>query len=214
MIQNLFLGFVLSFTTLLTPRSKAAETAPPSPAIVLPGQGLAQHDFMYAGESKELFAWLRATLFDPATGRISDAINLGGRINRMALTYNQGTFAGAANLLGHHDDAKLATTFTMNELCRDGYFPRAGEKGDGGGFNGIGARWIARFMKNRNEQSAFEPWLQKNAEAAWPAPCFRQPALAPLAAAHPGGNPLFMGIQQCGGRPASHPANGAGQSGT
>ena len=169
MIQNLFLGFVLSFTTLLTPRSKAAETAPPSPAIVLPGQGLAQHDFMYAGESKELFAWLRATLFDPATGRISDAINLGGRINRMALTYNQGTFAGAANLLGHHDDAKLAASFTMNELCRDGYFPRAGEKGDGGGFNGIGARWIARFMKNRNEQSTFEPWLQKNAEAAWPA---------------------------------------------
>ena len=41
--------------------------------------------------------------------------------------------------------------------------------GNGGGFNGIGARWIARFMKDRNEQSAFEPWLQKNAEAAWPA---------------------------------------------
>ena len=123
----------------------------------------------YLTTARELFGWLRGTLFDPATGRISDAINLGGRINRMALTYNQGTFAGAANLLGHHDDAKLAASFTMNELCRDGYFPRAGKKGDGGGFNGIGARWIARFMKDRNEQSTFEPWLQKNAEAAWPA---------------------------------------------
>ncbi len=123
----------------------------------------------YLAKSKELFAWLRATLFDAATGRISDAINLGGQINRMALTYNQGTFVGAANMLGHHDDARLAAAFTMNELCREGYFPRAGEKGDGGGFNGIGARWIARFMKDRNEQPTFGPWLQKNAEAAWQA---------------------------------------------
>lgn len=123
----------------------------------------------YLTKSRELFAWLRATLFDPATGRISDAINLGGRINRMALTYNQGTFVGAAHMLGHYDDAKLAAAFTKNELCREGYFPRAGEKGDGGGFNGIGARWIARFMKDRNEHPTFGPWLQKNAEAAWQA---------------------------------------------
>ena len=47
--------------------------------------------------------------------------------------------------------------------------PAAGEKGDGGGFNGIGVRWIARFMKDRGEQATFEPWLQKNAEAAWQA---------------------------------------------
>ena len=45
----------------------------------------------------------------------------------------------------------------------------AGEKGDGGGFNGIGVRWIARFTKDRGEQAAFEPWLQKNAGAAWQA---------------------------------------------
>src|SRR5437867_517872 len=52
------------------------------------------------------------------------------------------------------------------EMCKDGYLPPAGEKGDGGGFNGIGARWIARFMKDSGEQATFEPWLQKNAEAA------------------------------------------------
>ena len=65
--------------------------------------------------------------------------------------------------------ARLAAAFTMNQLCRDGYFPAAGEDGDGGGFNGIGARWIARFMKDRGEQATFERWLQKNAEAAWQA---------------------------------------------
>jgi predicted alpha-1,6-mannanase (GH76 family) len=57
----------------------------------------------------------------------------------------------------------------MKELCKDGYLPPAGEKGDGGGFNGIGVRWIARFMKDRGEQATFEPWLQENAEAAWEA---------------------------------------------
>ena len=123
----------------------------------------------YLTKSKELFLWERATLFDAATGRISDNINLTGRVNRKAYTYNQGTFVGAANLLGYPGEAKLAAVFTMNELCPDGYFPPAGEKGDGGGFNGIAARWIAQFVKAHSEQATFEPWLQKNAEAAWQA---------------------------------------------
>ena len=108
-------------------------------------------------------------MFDPITGRVADNIGTNGRIAPFALTYNQGTFVGAANLFGFTNEARLAATFTMKELCKDGCFPAAGEKGDGGGFNGIGARWIARFMKDRGEQGTFEPWLQKNAEAAWKA---------------------------------------------
>ncbi len=123
----------------------------------------------YLTKAKELFLWERTALWDPTSGRVADNIQLGGRVNRMALTYNQGTFVGAANLLGYNDEAKLAATFTMKELCRDGYLPPANEKGDGGGFNGIGVRWIARFMKDRKEQATFQPWLQKNADAAWTA---------------------------------------------
>jgi predicted alpha-1,6-mannanase (GH76 family) len=108
-------------------------------------------------------------LFDRTTGRVADSINAEGRVNRMALTYNQGTFVGAANFLGYTNEARLAAAFTMNQLCRNGMLPAAGENGDGGGFNGIAARWIARFMKERHAQAAFEPWLQKNAEAAWQA---------------------------------------------
>ncbi len=123
----------------------------------------------YLTKARETFLWEKSKLFDPATGRVFDNINVRGRIARFALTYNQGTFVGAANLLGYHDDARLAATFTMNTLCQDGYLPPAGEKGDGGGFNGIGMRWIARFVKDRGEQATFEPWMQKNAEAAWQA---------------------------------------------
>jgi predicted alpha-1,6-mannanase (GH76 family) len=131
--------------------------------------GLATHDTSYTAKAKELFLWEKATLFDEKTGKVSDNIHIGGKIGAFALTYNQGTFVGAANLLGYNKEAKLAATFTMNELCRDGYLPGSRENGDGGGFNGIGVRWIARFMKDQHEQATFEPWLQKNAEAAWQA---------------------------------------------
>ena len=149
-------------------RSKnACVNGPGAIAAFLLGQATGDED--YFTKANDLFLWERATLFDPAAGRVADNIQLNGRVSRMALTYNQGTFVGAANLLGYTDEARLAATFTMNELCRDGYLPPGGENGDGGGFNGIGVRWIARFMKERGEEAAFEPWLQKNAEAAWQA---------------------------------------------
>lgn len=149
-------------------RSKnACVNGPGSIAAHLLGQ--ATRDEAYFTKAKELFQWLRDTLFDPATGRVADNINISGRVSRRPFTYNQGTFVGAANLLGFTDEARLAATFTMNQMCRDGYLPPAGESGDGGGFNGIAARWIARFMKERNEHATFEPWLQKNALAAWQA---------------------------------------------
>ena len=126
-------------------------------------------DDTYLAKAKEIFLWEKAALFDPATGRVADNIHISGRVARFALTYNQGTFVGAAHLLGYDDEARLAATYMMTDMCRDGYLPPSGEKGDGGGFNGIGVRWVARWMKDRGEQATFAPWLQKNAEAAWQA---------------------------------------------
>jgi len=147
-------------------RSKnACVNGPGAIAAFLLGQATGER--AYLTKATNIFLWERATLFDPTTGRVSDNIGTNGRLARFALTYNQGTFVGAANLLGFTNDARLAATFTMNQLCNDGYLPAAGEDGDGGGFSGIAVRWIARFMKDRGEQATFEPWLQKNAEAAW-----------------------------------------------
>ncbi|MDB6174408.1 MAG: hypothetical protein JWL59_3719 [Chthoniobacteraceae bacterium] len=145
----------------------ACVNGPGAIAAFLLGQATGEET--YFTTANDLFLWERATLFDPVTGRVADNIHINGRLSRFALTYNQGTFIGAANLLGYTDEARLAALFTMNQLCRDGYLPASGEKGDGGGFNGIGVRWIVRFMNDRSEQATFEPWLQKNAEAAWQA---------------------------------------------
>lgn len=121
----------------------------------------------YLEKSEAIFQWERATLFDLNTGAIADNIRANGNIGGGALTYNEGTFIGAANLLGHTNEARLAADFTMNRLGRDGIMPRYGEDGDGGGFNGICARWVSKFMKQRGLESRYQAWLQKNADQAW-----------------------------------------------
>jgi predicted alpha-1,6-mannanase (GH76 family) len=131
--------------------------------------GRATKEPAYFTKATNTFLWLCATLFEPTTGKVYDAIRTNGRIARFSLTYNQGTFVDAANFLGFTNEARLAALYTMNQLCRDGYLPAADENGDGRGFNGIGVRWIARFMRDCGEDATFEPWLQKNAEAAWQA---------------------------------------------
>ena len=149
-------------------RSKnACVNGPGAIAAFLLGQ--ATGEASYFRIATNLFEWERTTLFDATTGRVSDNIGTNNQVSRMALTYNQGTFVGAANVLGYTNEAMLAAKFTMNQLCRDGYLPPAREKGDGGGFNGIGVRWIARFMKERKAEAVFGLWLRKNAEAAWTA---------------------------------------------
>jgi predicted alpha-1,6-mannanase (GH76 family) len=121
----------------------------------------------YLTKATNIFLWERATLFASGSGQVYDNIHLGGRTSYKSFSYNQGTFVGAANLLGYTNEAMLAATFTMNRLCSDGLLPTYGESGDASGFNGICARWIAQFMNDRGAQAVFEPWLQQNADAAW-----------------------------------------------
>jgi predicted alpha-1,6-mannanase (GH76 family) len=124
-------------------------------------------DTNYLAKAERLYRWERATLFDADTGKVYDNIHGGGDKDERSFSYNQGTFIGMANLLGHTNEAALAADYTMNELCRDGILPGYKETGDAGGFNGICVRWIAQFMKARGLQSRYQAWLQNNADIAW-----------------------------------------------
>ncbi len=126
-------------------------------------------DANYLAKSRNIFEWERATLFNTNSGAVADAISASGKINGWASSYNQGTFIGAANLLGRTNEARLAADFTMTQLCRAGLLPQYQQAGDLGGFNGICARWLAKFMNERGLQSRYEGWLQQNAETAWKA---------------------------------------------
>lgn len=124
-------------------------------------------DSAYLTKAQNLYNWEKSKLFNASTGQVYDNISSGGTVTTWVFTYNQGTFIGAANYLGQTNDATLAANCTKNTLCTGGILPDAGENGDGGGFNGIFLRWMAKFMKDRNLQSTYQPWLQLNANAAW-----------------------------------------------
>src|ERR1043166_5701647 len=83
MKRMLLLGLILSWVALTVGRSEAAEAARADSVAVLPGNGLAQHDFLYAGESKQRRAFIIRkgrvvwSYDDPdGRGEISDAVLL------------------------------------------------------------------------------------------------------------------------------------------
>lgn len=149
-------------------RSKNACVNGPA-AIAAHLLGLSTGEERYRREATNTFLWLRDTLFDPATGRVCDNIATNGRVARVSYSYNQGTFVGAAHLLGYPDEALKAAEFARRELGRDGFLPPGDERGDGGGFNGIALRWIALFARERRTGETLLPWLRANAQAAWQA---------------------------------------------
>ena len=123
----------------------------------------------YLATAEKIFQWERATLFDANSGAVADSISADGTVHDWASTYNQGTFIGAANVLGHTNEALRAADYMENRLCREGLLPAYPQAGDCGGFNGIGVRWLAKFMRQRGLEARYQSWLQKNADAAWTA---------------------------------------------
>ena len=107
-----------------------------------------------------IYKWERENLFNPATGAIYDNVNgETGELSTLSLSYNQGTFLGAAYELykitgeeSYLKDARKAANFgisnssmidTGNNLLRD-----EGD-GDGGLFKGIfmPTRMLVRYLQ-------------------------------------------------------------------
>jgi autotransporter-associated beta strand protein len=124
-------------------------------------------DTNYLAKAETIYQWERATLVDTNTGRVYDSINISGTKDMTPITYNEGTFLGAANFLGYTNDAMLAANYTKNSMGSGGQFPNYEENSDLGGFNAIFVRWMVKFMVERNLQSSYQLWLQQNANAAW-----------------------------------------------
>ncbi|MDR3456220.1 MAG: glycoside hydrolase family 76 protein [Verrucomicrobiae bacterium] len=124
-------------------------------------------DTNYLNKATNIYAWERSVLFNSGNGQIYDNIGTNSVLSTWASSYNQGTFIGAANFLAQTNDAKLAAQYTMLFMSGGGILPEYGIAGNNSGFNAIFYRWFVRFMKNRNLQGTYEPWLQTNAVAAW-----------------------------------------------
>ncbi|MBK1884200.1 hypothetical protein JIN85_17405 [Luteolibacter pohnpeiensis] len=132
-------------------------------------------DESYLDKAKMLMAWMNANLVT-SEGAVNDHMNLSGEVVGWLFSYNQGTYVGASNYLykltgdqTYLNDALKATRFMRDHLCdANGIFPNHGTGGgDGSGFNGVGIRWITKFVHDQGLWSEFYPWLKANADAAW-----------------------------------------------
>ncbi|MBN2130017.1 MAG: glycoside hydrolase family 76 protein [Sedimentisphaerales bacterium] len=153
-------------------RSKNACVNGPA-AITALDLALALKDETYADKARSLYAWERATLFDPNTGAVYDNANTRGRVSRRLFTYNQGTFIGAALRLYRRTedthylaDAVLAADCMRQRLCnQDGILKSEGQ-GDAGTFKLIGVRYLVELAQTTQRKDLFD-WLEKNADTAW-----------------------------------------------
>ena len=124
----------------------------------------------YRDKANAIIDWVKTVLSD-GNGWIYDSIRTNGNLNRVSLTYNQGTFIGACNLLGRSGDAAKAADYVMHNqgAPANGYniLPAYRLRGDLAGFHGIFLRWMARYMKEQHLEKTYQPWLQANALSAW-----------------------------------------------
>lgn len=130
-------------------------------------------DPSYLQKAKSVYAWQKKTLTD-GTGKVFDAIKQPNRVNRGSLTYNQGTYIGAAVLLYQQtkdqtylDDALKTAEWTKANLCvTEQRILRSEGQGDGGTFKGIFVRYMKLLIQECG-RTEFLPWMKANADSAW-----------------------------------------------
>jgi predicted alpha-1,6-mannanase (GH76 family) len=135
-------------------------------------------DASYLEKAKSLYAWQKKTLTD-GNGKVYDNISYSrfrqsSRVRRFSLTYNQGTFIGAAALLYQQtkdktylDDAIKTAEWTKANLCvTDQHILKSEGQGDGGAFKGIFVRYM-KLLITECGRTEFLPWMRANADAAW-----------------------------------------------
>jgi predicted alpha-1,6-mannanase (GH76 family) len=172
-------GGGLWWTTARTQKNNTTN-GPAALAACMLSQAL--HDPSYLVKAEALFGWVRASLWDPKTGALADSISLppGSAtqpvVNHVALSYNYGSFIGAAGMLykltgdrSYYQDGLKALTYARRSLTYPSGVLRsesAGRNQNGGGFKGIFCRWALRFVYD-NHLTGFLPWFRLNARAAW-----------------------------------------------
>jgi predicted alpha-1,6-mannanase (GH76 family) len=136
------------------------------------------HDPSYLKKARQLYAWVRRTLYDPRTGAVYDHVapQAGGgmTVDRTTWTYNQGIFIGAADQLyritkdrSYYQDALRTLAFTKADLTVNGILKSEVAPGSSlivssGGYKGIFVRWAMMFI-NRYHVAGYDAWMRQNA---------------------------------------------------
>lgn len=133
-------------------------------------------DSSYKTKAKQIMDWMVARLYDANTGEVKGAIIPNGTITEGALSYTQGTFIGACDLLRSEYPSvdylgigKKAMDYAKSSLCSSpgGILNDENGNGDTQGMKSIFARWACQFVQHTGTAAAYGAWLDLNAGQAW-----------------------------------------------
>lgn len=126
---------------------------------------------VYLAKAQQIYDWIRATLYNSATGAVSETIKANGIIKADANVYNVGAFISAANHLykltaipSYFDDAKRSVDFVKNNKTVDGILTHGTRDGT---WQSEFARGIGEFVRDNNLWDIYYSWMKQNADAAW-----------------------------------------------
>ncbi len=133
-------------------------------------------DVTYKNKAKQIMDWTVSKLYASSTGEVKGAINAAGTITEGALSYTQGTFIGACDLLradypsvNYLAMGMKAMDYARSNMCNTSGGILKDENGipDTQGMKSIFARWACLFVKNTATAANYGPWLDANAAQAW-----------------------------------------------
>ena len=135
-------------------------------------------DSTYYDKAIALYTWSKLYLFDAATGKLNDNVDLDTKTGQLKIstwssTYNQGTYLGAATMLYQYTNeaSYLSEAQKIAQYIRDNmYKMKVMDNEDNGndlpGFKGIFARY-ARMYTLELQKTDLVEWLQLNAKVAY-----------------------------------------------
>jgi len=133
-------------------------------------------DATYKTKAKQIMDWMVTKLYTASTGEVKGAINASGTITEGALSYTQGTFIGACDLLradypgtDYLGMGKKAMDYAKASLCitAGGILKDENGNADTQGMKSIFARWACQFVKHTSTVTTYGSWLDNNAAQAW-----------------------------------------------
>jgi predicted alpha-1,6-mannanase (GH76 family) len=135
-------------------------------------------DKTYYDKAIALYSWSKIYLFDAATGKVNDAIDLDQKTGLIktstwSSTYNQGTFLGAATMLyqftgekNYLIDAEKIAIYARDNMYKGKTMNNEEGGNDLPGFKGIFARY-ARMYTIKTKNTDLVEWLNLNGRVAY-----------------------------------------------
>jgi predicted alpha-1,6-mannanase (GH76 family) len=135
-------------------------------------------DSTYYDKAVALYTWSKLYLFDAATGKINDNVNLDNKTGQLKIstwssTYNQGTYLGAAVMLykytgeaSYLSEAQKIALYIRDNMYNSKVINNEDNGNDLPGFKGIFARYARMYAVELNKTDLTE-WMQLNAKTAY-----------------------------------------------